>query len=347
MIERSAYIESSVDWFRHRLAIPNDRLLSAFVSLRLITSAHTDTELLKFQPTLRLLERRIGDWQKTWEAICTGDGEDCHAFLVPFYGTYARLLLFTLTFHASPKPKDTISVDTNEIWNSGSSALSILNLVSQVSTSQLLYFAQDSVHVMIAYATVFLVKVTASHYPRLDPANTSQLLVSTPAHIRSEMERPAMEAIRSAAKTLTEQAAPPNTGCALQANFLHNVALEYEASRGPSCRSRSYGQGPSHVDNPRTTAAPSQTLPLPVRTIPSYPTVPDSHLEERAWEDRAIDALSQDMQDIATPAIDSTQDLQDTPFSDGTNPLTEDEIWAIIFANAGFDVNAGAFMLPI
>jgi hypothetical protein len=77
--------------------------------------------------------------------------------------------------------------------------------------------------------------------------------------------------------------------------------------------------------------------------------VPDSHLEERAWEDRdlhEIDALSQDMQDIETPAIDSIQDLQDTTFSDGTKPLTEDEVWAIIFANAGFNVNAGAFMLP-
>jgi hypothetical protein len=350
MIERSAYIESSVDWFRHRLAIPNDRLLSAFVSLRLITSAHTDLEVLQFRPMLRLLDRRIEGWQKTWQEVVTGDREDCHAFLVPFYGTYARLLLFTLTFHASLKPKDiTISVDTEEIWNSGSSALSMLNLVSKVSTSQLLYFAQDSVHVMIAYATVFLVKVPASLYPRLDPANTSQLLVSAPTHIRSEMERPAMEAIRSAAKTLTEQAAPPNTGCALQANFLYNVALEYEASREPSCRSRSYGRGPSHVDNPRTTAAPSRTLTLHVRTIPSYPTVPDSHLEERAWEDRdlhEIDALSQDMQDIETPAIDSIQDLQDTTFSDGTKPLTEDEVWAIIFANAGFNVNAGAFMLP-
>ncbi|KAF2996279.1 hypothetical protein E8E13_005006 [Curvularia kusanoi] len=52
----------------------------------------------------------------------------------------------------------TTSVDTEAIWNSGSSALTMLKLVSEASTSQLLYFAQDSVHVMIAYATVFLVK---------------------------------------------------------------------------------------------------------------------------------------------------------------------------------------------
>ena len=184
MIERSTHIESAVDWFRHRLAIPNDRLLSAFVSLRLITSAHTDTmtsrtvqeqrqQVLQFRSLLRLLDRQIENWQKTWQEIVTGDGEDCHAFLVPFYGTYARLLLFTSPLHASLKLKDvTTSVDTEAIWNSGSSALSMLDLVSEASTSQLLYFAQDSVHVMIAYATVFLVKVHIPLYPRLDPADT-------------------------------------------------------------------------------------------------------------------------------------------------------------------------------
>ena len=51
------------------------------------------------------------------------------------------------------------SVDTEAIWNSYSSALDMLKLVSETSASQLLYFAQDSVHVMIAYAAVFLIKV--------------------------------------------------------------------------------------------------------------------------------------------------------------------------------------------
>lgn len=171
MIERSAYIESAKDWYQHRLAVPNDRLLSAFVSLRLITSAHTDImtsrvvqeqrqQVLQFRSLLRLLDRQIEEWQATWQSIVTGDGEECHAFLVPFYGTYARLLLFTSPLHASLRLKDvTTSVDTEAIWNSGSSALTMLKLVSEASTSQLLYFAQDSVHVMIAYATVFLVKV--------------------------------------------------------------------------------------------------------------------------------------------------------------------------------------------
>jgi hypothetical protein len=133
-----------------------------------------------------------------------------------------------------------------------------------------------------------------------------------------------MKSIRSAAKTLAEQAAPPNTGCALQANFLYNVTLEYEASHEPPHRSRSHRQDPSHVDNSRTTSDPNRTLPLHVRT----------------------DALSQNIQGIETPAIDSIQDLRDTPFLDGSDPLANDEVWAIIFANAGFDVDTGAFMLP-
>ena len=177
---------------------------------------------------------------------------------------------------------------------------------------------------MIAYATVFLVKVTKPLQPRLNPANTVQLLVSAPNYIRSEMERPAIEAIRNAAKTLAEQAAPPNTGCALQANFLYNVALEYETSHEPQRRSKTYRRNPSHVDDSRTAATAGRTSPLYVRT----------------------DGLSQDVQDIETPAMGSIQNPQDTPLSDGADPLANDEIWAVIFANAGFNVDAGAFMLP-
>lgn len=172
MIERSSYIETAGEWYRHPLAIANDRLLCAFVSLRLITSTHCETMLsqnvrhqreqaLQFRSLLRLLDRQIEDWQNSWTERITGNGEDCHAFLIPFYGSYARLLLFTSPLRASLRLKDIVtSVDTEAIWNSCVSALNMLKLVSELSTSQLLYFAQDSVHVMIAYATVFLIKVS-------------------------------------------------------------------------------------------------------------------------------------------------------------------------------------------
>lgn len=171
MIDRSKFIESVNDWYLHPLAITNDRLLCAFVSLRLITSAHVDTmasqliihqrqQALQYRSLLRLLDRQIEEWGKLWSEQPVSDGEDCHAFLISFYGSYARLLLFTSSLRASLRLKDvSTSVDTEAIWKSCLSALDMLRLVSIASTSPLLYFAQDSVHVMIAYATVFLIKV--------------------------------------------------------------------------------------------------------------------------------------------------------------------------------------------
>lgn len=176
MIERSSYLESVDDWYSHPLEVANDRLLCAFVSLRLITSTHFEmittqyTQHQRHEPSqyrslLRLLDRQIVDWQKRWTDTVSGQGEDCHAFLIPFYGSYARLLLFTSLLRASIRLRDIVtSVDTEAIWNSCSSALDMLKLVSEPSASQLVYFAQDSVHVMIAYATVFLIKVLAGSY---------------------------------------------------------------------------------------------------------------------------------------------------------------------------------------
>jgi hypothetical protein len=171
MIERSNYLDSVDNWHLHPLEVRNDRLLCAFVSLRLITSTYFEMilpqnaqyqrqESPQSRSLLRVLDRKIINWQNRWVETVSNRGEDCHTFLIPFYGSYARLLLFTSSLRASTRQKDIETpVDTEAIWNSYSSALDMLKLVSQPSSAQLIYFAQDSVHVMIAYATVFLVKV--------------------------------------------------------------------------------------------------------------------------------------------------------------------------------------------
>lgn len=46
------------------------------------------------------------------------------------------------------------------IWAAYDAATSILALVAEQPSAAFLYFAQDSVHVMIAYAAVLLVKVS-------------------------------------------------------------------------------------------------------------------------------------------------------------------------------------------
>lgn len=45
------------------------------------------------------------------------------------------------------------------LWISYSAALKMIQLVADDANRSCLYFAQDSVHVMIAYAAIFLIKV--------------------------------------------------------------------------------------------------------------------------------------------------------------------------------------------
>lgn len=90
MIERGNYLESVSNWYLHPLEMANDRLLCAFVSLRLITSTHFEMmttqyaehqrpETSRYRSTLRMADGEIVRWQKRWTEIVSKRGEDCHA----------------------------------------------------------------------------------------------------------------------------------------------------------------------------------------------------------------------------------------------------------------------------
>lgn len=54
----------------------------------------------------------------------------------------------------------TSSVAKQALWQSYTSALEMLQVIIEIlGPAQLLYYAQDSIHVMTAYAAVFLIKV--------------------------------------------------------------------------------------------------------------------------------------------------------------------------------------------
>lgn len=52
--------------------------------------------------------------------------------------------------------------DLDSLWRSYGSAIDMLKSVADQTTSSILLFMQDSLHVMIAHATIFLTKVSAS-----------------------------------------------------------------------------------------------------------------------------------------------------------------------------------------
>ncbi|KAG9191314.1 hypothetical protein G6011_09402 [Alternaria panax] len=316
MIEISSYLKSVSNWYLHPLEMANDRLLCAFVSLRLITSSHFEMmttryaqqqrhETSRYRSTLRMVDEAIFDWQKRWTETVSERGEDCHAFLIPFYGSYARLLLYTSSLRESIKLRDIVTtVDTEAIWNSYSSALDMLQLVSEPSASQLVYYAQDSIHVMVAYAAVFLIK----------------LLLSAPTYMRTEMELPALDSIRNAANVFKNLQAPAGTSCALQAAFLHKVFIKHESrmERRTSLR--------LHV--PAALAAPAAPL-ASVDPAINRPTPAHAQTMQRP----NINPAYNDQNTFPDPSI------YDIDFAD-------DEAWASLFADAGFNIGQGAFMSP-
>ncbi|KAF1931062.1 uncharacterized protein M421DRAFT_408446 [Didymella exigua CBS 183.55] len=296
MIKRSSYVKVVSDGHSHALDFTNNRLLSASFSLRFITSTHFEMMTAQYVQHQR---HEPAQFRSLLPETVTGHGEDCHAFLIPFYGSYARLLLFASPLRASMRLRDMeTSVDIEAIWNSCSSALDILKLVSEPLASQLVYFAQDSVHVMIAYATVFLIK----------------LLVSAPAYISNEMESRALESIsNNTANVLAAFRAPSYTSCSLQAVFLHNVLAEYASIKEH--------RTPLHPDVPTTVT--DHTILRNLFNLTQYSPPADAIL---AYDDQNVGNFSSQ----GPPTLDLD--------------FMNDQVWALIFPNAGFNIDQGAFM---
>lgn len=85
----------------------------------------------------------------------------CHRFLAKFYGLHLRLLLNSYSLQASlANLGNGVSISMSALWNCLSSAIGMLEKISlEFGPYKQLYFVQDSIHVMVAYATIFLIKV--------------------------------------------------------------------------------------------------------------------------------------------------------------------------------------------
>ena len=178
MIECDPLIESIRTWTKHELAISNDRLLGALVTLRLETSAAfslmaprsketSRAQSLAFRPLFSVLNRQIGAWEASWSQSIPRstnmEEESCHEFLISFYGCHLRLQLSSLQIQENLNPKSSTSPDLESLWVAYTSALRMLRLIPRHASH--LPFAQDSVHIMLAYSAAFLEKVCVIFEP--------------------------------------------------------------------------------------------------------------------------------------------------------------------------------------
>jgi hypothetical protein len=177
----------------------------------------------------------------------------------------------------------------------------MLQLLVQPSFSPHLYFVQDSVHIMIAYAAIFLVK----------------LLLSIPSSIRTEIEHPAMDAIKAAAAMFEKHAAPPASGCGLQAKFLANVLRVFRKAQT---------QHPQQHGQTKTSQPPNATEQTSAGVINT--SQPTSQANAAQGTVEYTQPQQQESMDNPPP--------YDSFFNDGLQDFA--------FADAGFSINDGIFL---
>ena len=389
MIERSEFIESVTTWYKRPLATSNDIILAAFVTLRL---AAVDTieayspqhpvspARLPSDSLLATINPLVEAWKKHWLSICSEQGsyssrfnlpqlathsllERCHPFLISFFGTHILLLLYSFPLQESmSSPIGPSVVDTEAFWITYTSAMDMLKLVSNPSLSPLLGFAHDSIHVMTAYAAVFLIKVMRNplsvpcsiNWPN-QVALSHQLLLSVKSVTRNEFETATIDTINTAARVFEQQSAPPTYTCSRQASFLRNVVQEYKRS----CR----WQHSRNVrdDQEGDTSLYQQTMALPVvqQNMQAESTVHQiSHLPQEA---DASSGGGQYYRDEASSAYQNPANnagVASSATADHLTPMANDivdqiephnweftgEDWTSLFMNAGFDIVDGVFV---
>ncbi|KAH8671691.1 hypothetical protein BX600DRAFT_487129 [Xylariales sp. PMI_506] len=310
MIERDGFIESVELWCRDPLATPNDRLLGAFVTLRLLSSEVFKLlgpkpsrvrpgPLHSMESLLAIIKSRIEEWEQRWTSMVNADS--CHPFLIRFYGTHLRLQLFSLPLQDALSSGDQAATSSLEmLWVSYSSAIEMLELICQ--SSSWLYFAQDSIHVMTAYCSTFLIK----------------LLLSTSKSVHNQIEAKVISAIGDAALVFSQLAAPPGSTCALQARFLDKVISNYMEKKAGLTGVDPNQADPHNLDNEKSGSLQTSAESSRMGEIPRMPLSGES-----AHHDGSL------MNVLYNTKLDLV--------------YGEDDHWEGMFAGAGFSVQDGIF----
>ncbi|KAF7940566.1 uncharacterized protein EAE98_000693 [Botrytis deweyae] len=318
MIDQNNLISKASEWYQEEYAVPGeDLLLSAFVCLRLISaeflelSSSTKLDSQKFRSEIlsKLLNTELNTWEKDWlpkfedEMVAPPQ-----QFLVNFYGLHLRLLLNSYTLQQSLKAaKKGSAVSKSALWQCSSSAIGMLENISKViGPLKQLYFVQDSVHVMTAYAAIFLIK----------------LLLSLPKNLRSDLETQSLQAILLSSDTFSEQCATQMTGCAMQARFLKNLVGKYHRLKShASNQVRDHGVHSHQPDIPTSLESLHNRMNTDVGTSCHVPKPVQSHQDAGELTD-------------TTSINGSTPDFS-------TDLLHDKEIWDGLLTDAGFWMSEG------
>lgn len=166
-----------------------------------------------------------------------------------------------------------------------------------------------------------------------------------PSHLSREFETSSIEAIRKAASTFEAQCATQNTGCALQARFLTNIAVKYEKIKEEHSKtSTSKSNTPYHVGTAAqstvdTLAYSSSTLVNNERLTGAGMTGDVDNYQTAGYEGYST-SQSIGAQQIEIP--DSGANYYKSEISDWA--FDNNEQWEAMFANAGYRIYDGVFL---
>ncbi|KAI5309928.1 hypothetical protein KEM55_002107 [Ascosphaera atra] len=230
MIQMDALIRSSDTWHQHAYAVPGtDQVMSAFVQLRVLGSELLDKFCVDFQACspevlqkneviLKLFNGDLDRWEGKWyRAVEEASANISHRFLIHFYGTHLRLLLNSYRLQLSILSNGSISKEA--LWVCYTSALDMLRLVvDRLGVGSHLFYCQDSVHAMVAYATTVVIKI----------------LLTLPRELPPDAESKVLGLINETSEAFRRQRPASNTSCFHQYLFLSNIAKQYQKSKRES-----------------------------------------------------------------------------------------------------------------
>ncbi|KAI9729305.1 MAG: hypothetical protein M1834_006976 [Cirrosporium novae-zelandiae] len=327
MLHVDDFIRGTETWYACRYAVMNnDAILSAFVELRkigpdileLISSDLSYGHHQSYEIMLNLFNTDLDKWEERWYEASKGSDDHIYIFLIRFYGVHFRLFLnsFRLQLSLFWIP----SISKQALRSCFSSASQMIDLaIEHLVPSQLLYFAQDSVHVMMAYAAVFLMKV----------------LLSLSTLLPENAETSILDLLQRASDCFASQCLNSNSSCAYQARFLKSLVAQYERSKGRL------------LISPRTTFEADNISTVRELTQQTYypnPANDDITLQVTGGTITRPCSPQPHAHPTKTVVLQQQQGVQDPDISYVAPNFTDSELWGSLFADAGFSIDEGMFL---